>query len=93
MKGFFRFLTFLLFVAIILLATVFVLRNTTAVSLWLGVQLPELSVGQLVIIAFITGGLVGLLVGLGIFRQLQYKLRIRQLQSRLDKAEGRNSGH
>ena len=86
MKGLVRFITFLVFVGIILLAFLFAVNNTTEVSLWLGLQLPALSVGVLVICAFILGGVLGLVLGLRIFVQLKYILQIRHLRSQLDKA-------
>ena len=85
MKGFIRFITFLVFVGIILLAFLFAVNNTTEVNLWIGVELPALSVGVLVIGAFIIGGVLGLVLGAGIFRQLKYKLQIKQLRSQLEK--------
>ena len=93
MKSLVRFITFLVFVTIILLAFLFAVRNTTPVSLWIGIQLPEASVGVLVIAAFIVGGLLGLVLGLGVFRQLKYMVRIRQLQSQLNKSRAGDDGH
>ena len=87
MKSLFRFLTLLFFVGLILLAFLFAVKNTMPVSLWLGITLPEYSVGIIVIATFILGGILGLLLGLGIFRQLKYRIKIRQLQSRLEKIE------
>jgi len=84
-KGFFRFITFLIFVGLILLAFLFALKNTAPVTLWVGITLPEISVGVLIIAAFVAGGFIGLVLGLGIFRQLRYMIRIRQLQGQLDR--------
>ena len=86
-KGFLRFVTFLVFVGIVLLAFLFAVNNTTEVSLWIGIELPAFSVGVLIIAAFILGGLLGLVLGLGIFRQLKYVVQIRKLRSQLQKAE------
>lgn len=72
---------------IILLAFLFAVRNTTQVSLWIGITLPQMSVGVLVIGAFILGGLLGLLLGMGIFRQLRYMVKIRHLKSQLARAQ------
>jgi uncharacterized integral membrane protein len=74
------------FVGIILLAFLFAVNNTTEVNLWIGIQLPALSVGVLVICAFIIGGVLGLVLGVGVFRQLKYILQIKQLRSQLEKA-------
>ena len=86
MKSFVRFITLLLFVGIVLLAFLFAVRNTTEISLWIGIELPPLSAGVLLILAFILGGLLGLLLGVGVFRQLGYRVRIRKLEMQLNKA-------
>jgi len=39
----------------------------------------------LIIYVFILGGVLGLVIGLGIFRQLKYIVQIRQLRSQLEK--------
>jgi uncharacterized integral membrane protein len=95
MKGIFRFITFLLFVGIVLLAFLFAVNNPVEVSLWLGFELPAISVGKLIIYVFILGGVLGLVIGLGIFRQLKYKIQIRQLRSSLEKLRSSdgNSSH
>ena len=85
MKGFFRFITFLVFVGTVLLAFLFAVNNTTDISLWVGTELPALSIGVIIIAVFILGGLTGLVLGVGIFRQLKYKVQIRQLKSQLEK--------
>ena len=85
MKGFFRFITFLVFVGTVLLAFLFAVNNTTEISLWVGTELPALSIGVIIIAVFILGGLTGLFLGVGIFRQLKYKVQIRQLKSQLEK--------
>ena len=85
MKGLVRFITFLFFVGIILLAFLFAWNNTTEISLWMRLQFPPLSVAVLVICAFILGGIMGLVLGLRIFQQLKYILQIRHLRSQLDK--------
>lgn len=85
MKAILRFIAFLVFFGIVLLAFVFAFNNTARISLWVGVQLPEISIGVLIICAFILGGMLGLVLGAGIFRQLKYKLQIRQLRSQLEK--------
>lgn len=92
MKGFVRFITFLVFVGVVLLAFLFAVNNTAEVSLWVGVDLPPYSVGVLLIAVFIIGGILGLVLGLGIFRQLKYRIQIRHLQAQLAKArEGEGS--
>ena len=93
MKGFFRFLIFLVFVSIVLLAFLFAVNNTTEIALWVGIDLPPVSVGVLVIGVFILGGLIGLLLGLGMLRQLKTIVEIRQLRSQVRKLQdGQHSG-
>jgi len=84
-KGFFRFITFLVFVGTVLLAFLFAVNNTTEINLWVGTELPVFSIGVIIIAVYILGGLTGLVLGLGILRQLKYRVQIRQLQSQLDK--------
>jgi uncharacterized integral membrane protein len=84
-KGFFRFITFLVFVGTVLLAFLFAVNNTTEINLWVGTELPAFRIGVIIIAVYILGGLTGLVLGLGILRQLKYRVQIRQLQSQLDK--------
>ncbi|MGY8791067.1 MAG: hypothetical protein ACKVKR_12465 [Pseudomonadales bacterium] len=84
MKSFYRFIAFLIFASIVLLGFLFAVNNTTEVALWIGIDLPPFSIGVLVIIVFITGGLVGLLLGIEIFRQMKYLFQIRKLRSELE---------
>jgi len=88
MKGFLRFITFLVFIGIVLLAFLFAVNNTSEVSLWIGIELPAISVGVLVIATFILGGLLGLILGIGVFRQLKTLVQLRQLRSQLAKLQG-----
>ena len=74
-----------MFVGTVLLAFLFAVNNTTEISLWVGTELPALSIGVIIIAVFILGGLTGLVLGVGIFRQLKYKVQIRQLKSQLEK--------
>jgi uncharacterized integral membrane protein len=91
-KSFSRFITFLVFVSIALLSFLFAWNNTTEVVLWIGIDLPPLSVGVIVIVVFITGGIIGLLLGIGIFRQMKNLFEVRKLRSELSKLKG-NAEH
>jgi uncharacterized integral membrane protein len=51
-----------------------------------------LSVGVIVIVVFITGGIIGLLLGIGIFRQMKNLFEVRKLRSELSKLKG-NAEH
>ena len=87
MKGFVRFITFLVFVSIVLLAFLFAVNNTTVVVLWLGIEMPAASVGVLVIISFVVGGFLGLLLGVGIFKELETMVQIKKLRSEVARLE------
>ena len=87
MKGFVRFITFLVFVSTVLLAFLFAVNNTTVVVLWLGIEMPAASVGVLVIISFVVGGLLGLLLGVGIFKELKTMVQIKKLRSEVARLE------
>lgn len=87
MKGLYHFIKFLLFAGMVLLAFLFAVNNTTEVSLWIGRELQPVSIGVLLIVVFILGGFLGLVLGLGIFRQLKYVLEIRQLRSQVKKLQ------
>lgn len=50
-------------------------------------QLPPVPVSVWIIGAFVTGGMLGLLLGLGIFRNLKSRSEIRRLRRLLDQAE------
>jgi len=90
-KGFVRFISFLVFISIVLLAFLFAVNNTTEVSLWLGKELPALSVGVLVIIAFILGGVIGLFLGIGLFKQFRTMAELRQLRKKVARLENAGS--
>ena len=87
MKGFVRFITFLVFVSIVLLAFLFAVNNKTVVILWLGIEMPAASVGVLVIISFVVGGFLGLLLGVGIFKELETMVQIKKLRSEVARLE------
>ncbi len=90
MKGFVRFITFLVFVSIVLLAFLFAVNNTTVVVLWLGIEMPAASVGVLVIISFVVGGFIGLLLGVGIFIELKTMVKIKKFRSEFARLEKRH---
>lgn len=87
MSAFIRFIIFLFFIAIILLAFYFSNANTTVVPLWLGIDLAPQRIGVWVVIAFSLGGLMGLLLGFGLFKRIKYRVQLKQLKSKLKKAE------
>ena len=91
MKGIKHFLLILVFVLIIFAALVFTANNPTKISVWLGVDLPELGIGVWIIAAYILGGLTGLLMGVGLVRQIKYKFQVKQLKGRIEQLENSKS--
>ena len=87
MKSLARFLLFVLFVMVVLSGFTFTVNNTPEVALWLGVSLDARPVGVWVLLAFGTGGLLGLLLGFGFWRRMQARLQIMQLTMKLQQAE------
>ena len=87
MKGFVRFITFLAFIGVVLLGWMFAWKNTTEVTLWFGRDISAVSVGVLVITVFILGAVIGLLLGVGILRQLKTMVEIRKLKNQIARME------
>ena len=66
----------------------FTYYNSIPVTIGIGPwQLQPLPVSILIIGAFVSGGLLGLLLGLGLFRNLKSRLKIRRLTKALMEAE------
>lgn len=87
MKRVARFLFFLLLILVLLAGFVFTLNNTVSVPLWLGTELTAKPLGIWILLAFTSGSLAGLLLGLGLWRRLRSKLEVRQLRMRLQQTE------
>ena len=78
-----------LFLILVFAATItFAYFNTTAVSIKFGSGvLATQPVSVWIIGAFVSGGTLGLLLGLGIFRNLKSRSEIRQLTKQLSEAK------
>ncbi|MDT8397665.1 MAG: lipopolysaccharide assembly protein LapA domain-containing protein [Pseudomonadales bacterium] len=87
MSRFIRFVAVLLLVLIVLGSFLFASFNTTEAPLWLVVELSPRPVGQWVVAAFATGGLLGLILGFGVFNRIKTRIQMRQLKSRLHDVE------
>jgi uncharacterized integral membrane protein len=87
MKSVIRFLWFLLFLLVVLAGFVFTMRNPEPVALWLGLQFSPRPLSVWLLAAFIFGGLIGLSLGLGIWRGLKARLALRQQRQRLEQQE------
>ena len=88
MKKFSR-LLIILFLSLVFIASVlFTYSNTAPVELnFIGLSLSPLPVSVLMIGSFVSGGLLGLLCGLRLFRQIQGRLERRRTGRRLQEAE------
>ncbi len=62
--------------------------NSTPVAIGIGSwQLQAMPVSVWIIAAFVTGGLLGLILGLGLFRNLKSRVEIRRLNKALTDAQ------
>jgi lipopolysaccharide assembly protein A len=87
MKRLARFLLFLLLVLVLLAGFVFTLNNTTPVPLWLGTDINPKPLSVWILLAFATGGLLGLMLGLGLWQRFRQRLEVRQLRARVRQLE------
>jgi uncharacterized integral membrane protein len=87
MKRLARFLLFLLLVLVLLAGFVFTLNNTSPVPLWFGADLDPKPLGIWMLLAFSAGGLLGLLLGFGLWQRFLHKLEARQLRARVRQLE------
>ena len=78
-----------LFLILVFTASItFSYLNTTPVEISIGAwELPPQPVSAWIIGSFVSGGIIGLLLGLGIFKNLKSKSEIRRLRKQLDEAE------
>lgn len=84
MQGLKRWLTMLLLLLIVLLSAGFSLWNTVPVPLSFGiVNFAERPLALWIISAFCLGGLCGLILGAGVVRDVQLRLKIRRLEKEL----------
>ena len=77
-----------LFLILVFTASItFSYLNTTLVEISIGAwELPPQPVSAWIIGSFASGGTIGLLLGLGIFKNLKSKSEIRRLRKQLDDA-------
>ncbi len=78
-----RFLKFLFLMLFVLAGFIFAIRNSSAVGLWLLADLAPRPLGLWILLAFAAGGLLGLLVGYGLWRKIRLGWQLRQLQGQL----------
>jgi|SRR5690554_2606104 len=88
MNRFVRFLIWLLLLLVFLASVIFSFFHTDPVPLSLGyTTLAPQPLSVWVIGGFVLGGLIGVLLGAGLFRHLRSKLEIKRLQKRVAELE------
>src|SRR5690606_25917544 len=92
MKRLARSVLLLLLLVVLLAGFVFTLNNTMPVPLWLGIDLNPQPLGLWMLLAFGCGGLLGLLLGLGLWRRFRQRLEVRQLRAKVRELEHELNG-
>ena len=87
MKRLVRFLLLLLLICVLAAGFVFTLNNTSPVPLWFGTDLNPQPLGLWIVLAFASGGLIGLLLGLGLWHRFRSHVELRQVRGRLRQVE------
>ena len=85
-----RFITGLFFLLVVLAGFIFTSNNSVLVPLWIGIELSPQSLAVWVLLAFAWGGVLGLLLGYGLFRHIKAQFKINQLEARLKKDQSNN---
>lgn len=87
-----RFIAGLFFLLVVLAGFIFTSNNSVMVPLWIGIELSPQSLAVWVLLAFAWGGVLGLLLGYGLFRRIKAQIKIKQLEARLKKNQNKNIG-
>lgn len=88
MQKLIRFCAWLFLLLVFLASVIFSFFNSTAVPLSFGFfMLSPQPLSLWVISAFALGGVIGLSLGIGLFRSLRARLEVKRLRTRLDAAE------
>lgn len=87
MKSLARFVLFLLFLSMLAFGFVFTVNNTNTVPLWFGTVLQAQPLALWILLAFALGGILGLLLGLGVWRRLRVSLELKRLRAQVQQAE------
>lgn len=84
MKRMAGFLVFLLLVLVVLAGFLFTLNNDTPATLWFGRNFGPYSLGLWVLGAFVSGAVLGLVAGYGLWSKLRLRLEMRRLRRELE---------
>jgi len=85
-----RFIAGLFFLLVVLAGFVFTSNNSVVVPLWVGIELAPQSLAVWILLAFAWGGVLGLILGYGLFRRIKSQLKIKQLEALLKKNQKNN---
>lgn len=91
MSGIRNFIITTLLLLIVVFAALFVSFNEERIALWLFRDFAPRPLGWWLILAFVTGGFLGLLLSAGIFRRWRTRRRIRLLRQRVRSLEEENA--
>lgn len=86
------FIISILLLLIVVFAALFVSFNEERIALWLFRDFAARPLGWWVIMAFVSGGFLGLLLGAGVFRHWQGQRQIKQLKQQVQILEEENAG-
>ena len=87
-----RFIAGLFFLLVGLARFILTTNNSVMVPLWIGIELSPQSLAVWVLLAFAWGGVLGLLLGYGLFRRIKAQFKINQLEAQLKKNQSNNIG-
>jgi putative membrane protein len=85
-----RFIAGLFFLLVALAGFIFTSNNSVVIPLWVGIELAPQSLAIWILLAFAWGGVLGLILGYGLFRRIKAQLKIKQLEGLLKKNQQSN---
>ncbi len=87
MKSISRFLLLVLLVLVVLAGFIFIINNDEQTALWVIIELPPRAIGLWVLAAFIAGGLVGMLLGYGVWNKVKTRMQLMMVQKKLQQSQ------
>lgn len=91
MSGIRNFIIITLLLLIVVFAALFVSFNEERIALWLFRDFAPRPLGWWLILAFVSGGFLGLLLSTGLFRRWRTRRRIQLLRQRVQSLEEENA--